>query len=65
MGEYVTPALVGGPEGVMFGNIVRDQFVRALNWPLGSLMSLVMLLVVLLPLLVFGRFIHFSDLAEA
>jgi spermidine/putrescine transport system permease protein len=64
VGEYVTPALVGGTEGVMFGNIVRDQFVRALNWPLGALMSLVMLLVVLLPLLVFGRFVRFSELAE-
>ena len=39
----------------MYGNIIQDQFVRALNWPLGSLMSLVML-VGLLPLfLLFQR----------
>jgi spermidine/putrescine transport system permease protein len=63
VGEYVTPALVGGPEGVMFGNIVFDQFVRALNWPMGALMSLVMLMVVLLPLLFIGRFARFSELA--
>ena len=51
LGEYVTPLLVGGVNGIMYGNIIQDQFVRALNWPLGSLMSLVML-VALLPLFV-------------
>ncbi len=63
VGEYVTPAMVGGPSGVMFGNIILDQFLRALNWPMGALMSLVMLVVVLLPLAIFGRFIRLSDLA--
>jgi spermidine/putrescine transport system permease protein len=62
VGEYVTPALVGGPQGVMFGNIIWDQFLKALNWPLGSLMSLTMLLVVLLPLFILGRFVRFSQL---
>lgn len=63
VGEYVTPALVGGTEGIMYGNIVFDQFLRALNWPLGALMSLAMLVVVLIPLVVVGRFIRLSDLA--
>ncbi|HLF89167.1 MAG TPA: ABC transporter permease [Anaerolineales bacterium] len=63
VGEYVTPALVGGVDGVMFGNLIQDQFLRGLNWPLGSLMSLAMLVVVLVPLVVFGRFFKFSDLA--
>ena len=27
----------------MYGNIIQDQFVRGLNWPMGSLMSLAML----------------------
>lgn len=63
VGEYVTPALVGGPDGIMFGNIVRDQFLRALNWPLGALMSLAMLVVVLVPILLLSRFVRLSDLA--
>jgi len=63
VGEYVTPALVGGPQGIMFGNIIWDQFLKALNWPLGSLMSLAMLLVVLIPLFIFSRFVRFSELA--
>jgi len=48
LGEWVTPALVGGADGVMYGNIIQDQFARALNWPMGSLMSLVMLAAMLL-----------------
>jgi len=54
LGEWVTPALVGGVDGVMYGNIIQDQFGRALNWPMGSLMSLVMLVAVLLLLGVFA-----------
>ena len=62
VGEYVTPALVGGPNGTMFGNLIQDQFLRGLNWPLGSLMSMAMLVVVLTPLFAFGRFIRLGDL---
>ena len=54
LGEWVTPALVGGVKGMMYGNIIQDQFGRALNWPMGSLMSLVMLVAVLLLLGVFA-----------
>ena len=63
LGEWVTPMLVGGVQGVMFGNLIQDQFVRALNWPLGSLMSLVMLALMLIQLALFSRFILLSDLA--
>jgi spermidine/putrescine transport system permease protein len=55
LGEYVTPLLVGGVSGIMYGNLIQDQFVRALNWPLGSLMSLVMLVALLPMFLLFRR----------
>lgn len=47
VGEYVTPLLVGGTGGSMYGNIVQDFFVRAANWPLGSALSVIMLAVTL------------------
>jgi spermidine/putrescine transport system permease protein len=62
VGEYVTPSLVGGTQGVMYGNIIWDQFSRALNWPQGALMSLVLLLVVLIPLLLLVRLARVFDL---
>jgi spermidine/putrescine transport system permease protein len=45
VGEYVTPLLVGGTGGTMYGNIIQDFFLRAANWPLGSALSVIMLLV--------------------
>jgi spermidine/putrescine transport system permease protein len=43
VGEYVTPLLVGGSSGSMYGNLIQDFFTKAANWPLGAAMSLVML----------------------
>ena len=43
VGEYVTPLLVGGTGGTMYGNIIQDFFTRAANWPLGSALSVIML----------------------
>lgn len=63
VGEYVTPLLVGGVDGIMYGNLVQDQFARALNWPFGSVMSLVMMLVVLVLTFGLGRGVKVSDLA--
>jgi spermidine/putrescine transport system permease protein len=47
IGEYVTPLLVGGTSGIMFGNVIQDFFTKSANWPLGSALSVVMLLVTL------------------
>lgn len=56
LGEWVTPALVGGVRGTMYGSIIQDQFRSALNWPLGAVMSLVMLVMMLVLLFLFSRF---------
>ena len=39
VGDYVTPRLVGGTEGVMIANAIQAQFGRAANWPLGAALS--------------------------
>lgn len=61
IGEYVTPRLVGG-RSLMYGNLIQDQFGFALNWPMGSVMSMVMLVAVLVLLYLFTRFVSLSDL---
>jgi spermidine/putrescine transport system permease protein len=48
VGEYVTPALVGGPDGIMYGNIIQGFFTRSANWALGASMAMLMLIVTLL-----------------
>lgn len=48
-GDFVTPALVGGTQSIMIGNVIADQFrgVGA-NWPLGAALSFVMIAIVML-----------------
>ncbi len=62
VGEYVTPAMVGGPNGLMIGNIIWDQFSRGLDWPMGAVLSLVIVIIVLVPLLLAARFAKMSGL---
>lgn len=46
VGDYVTPRLVGGTDGVMIANAIQAQFGRAANWPLGAALSVTTMLVV-------------------
>ena len=43
-GDFVTPTLVGGTQGVMIGNVIADQF-RGIgsNWPLGAALAFVVM----------------------
>ena len=36
LADYLTPALVGGTDGVMIGNIIQSEFGASFNWPLGA-----------------------------
>lgn len=46
VGDYITPAQVGGTSGVMIGTLIQSQFGKANDWPLGAAVSIVMMLVV-------------------
>ena len=46
VGDYVTPSLVGGPRGIMIGNIIQSMFGKAQNWPLGAAISVMSMLTV-------------------
>lgn len=48
VGDYITPQLVGGPSGMMIGNVIQSMFGRSNNWPLGAAMSIVSIAVVTL-----------------
>jgi len=52
LGAYLTPDLLGGGRTVLVGNLVQNQFTNARDWPFGSAVS--MLLMVLVVLLVWG-----------
>lgn len=46
-GDFIAPFLVGGPDGQLVANVMASQFGAALNWPLGSALAVVMLIIVL------------------
>lgn len=58
IGEYVTPLLVGGNAGIMFGNVIQDYFTKSANWPLGAALSVIMLAVTLVLVVVGVRVIQ-------
>jgi spermidine/putrescine transport system permease protein len=46
VGDFVTPRLVGGKDGVMIANAIQAQFGKASNWPLGAALSVTTMAVV-------------------
>ena len=63
VGEYVTPTLVGGADGIMYGNIIQGFFTRSANWPLGSAMAMIMLALTLVVVAVGLRVIDLRRVA--
>jgi spermidine/putrescine transport system permease protein len=60
-GAYVTPQLMGGAGGTMFGRVIASQYVDTSNWALGAALSIVLVFVVLLCLFLFGRRVKFDE----
>jgi spermidine/putrescine transport system permease protein len=60
-GAYVTPQLLGGTSGIMFGNVIAEQYMQTNNWALGATLSLVLIAVVLLCLALFGRRVRLNE----
>lgn len=54
IGMFVVPELVGDNSSFMIGNLIKQQFLQAMNWPLGSVTSILMTLSVLVIALIFG-----------
>lgn len=46
VGDFVTPRLVGGKDGVMIANAIQAQFGKGANWPLGAALSVTTMAVV-------------------
>jgi len=53
IGDYVTPKLVGGPNGLMIANMIELQFKKANNAPLGAALAISALFLVVSVALIF------------
>ena len=55
VGEVVIPQLLGGPETLMIGKILWQEFFNNRDWPVASALAIVMLLVLLVPIMIFNH----------
>jgi putrescine transport system permease protein len=55
MGEYVIPYLLGGPESLMIGRVLFDEFFVNRDWPLASSVAIVLLTLLVLPIVFLQR----------
>ena len=62
LGAYVTPRILGGGKNMMLGNLISLQFGQGRNWPLGSALSLTLLVVVMAALLYYVRSVGKSEI---
>lgn len=51
LGEFLIPDLLGGARTMLIGNLIIDQFLKMRDWPFGSALSIVLMVVVVFSLL--------------
>jgi spermidine/putrescine transport system permease protein len=62
-GEFIAPLYVGGPGNQLFGNEIQAFFSNSPNWNYGAVLAIALISVVLVLMLVFGRYLN-TDLRE-
>jgi spermidine/putrescine transport system permease protein len=61
MGMFVVPDLMGGAKTMLIGNLIRNQFLTARDWPFGSAASMLLLLLTLAVTLIYTRKAGFGE----
>lgn len=56
VGEYVIPELLGGPNSLMIGKVVYDEFAQNRDWPMASAVAVAILLMLVIPIMLFQYF---------
>ena len=55
LGAFITPDILGGAKTVMIGNLIQNQFLQARHWPFGSALSMLLMVLILIPVLIYFR----------
>ncbi len=56
VGEFVIPELLGGPDTLMIGKLLWNEFFNARNWPGAAAVAVVMLVLLIVPMMIFQRY---------
>ena len=55
-GEYVIPVLLGGPDSLLIGRVLFDEFFVNRDWPLASSVAIVMLVLLVGPIMLWRHY---------
>ena len=64
-GTYITPIILGGPRDAMFANLIYEAIIIQLNWPLGSALSIVLLVLLGSVVLLYNRFVGMGQISKS
>jgi putrescine transport system permease protein len=56
VGEFVIPELLGGPDTLMIGKILWNEFFSNRDWPVASAVAIAMLIFLVVPIVIFQHF---------
>ena len=56
VGEFVIPELLGGPQTLMIGRVLWDEFFSNNDWPLASSVAIAMILLIIVPMAIFSKY---------
>ncbi len=62
IGYYITPALVGGNDGLLISNLIADHIKSTLNWSLGAALGSILLVIVLVLYWLYNRLVGIDNL---
>nr|WP_208599285.1 ABC transporter permease subunit [Azotobacter beijerinckii] len=55
VGEFVIPELLGGPQTLMIGKVLWQEFFNNRDWPVAAALAVVMLAILLVPIILLNR----------
>jgi len=55
VGDFVSASLLGGPDEVMVGNLIQQQFQASDNWPFGAALTVVMMVFLMVWMVLYLR----------
>lgn len=64
IGMFVVPDVMGGAKSALIGNVIQNQFLSARDWPFGSALSIVLMLLSMLLILLYFRATKASETKE-
>jgi putative spermidine/putrescine transport system permease protein len=63
IGYYITPALVGGEDGLLISNLIAYHIQKSLNWSLGAALGTILLVAVLVLYWLYNKLVGIDKLS--